>query len=336
MEDNNDYLNTNSQMNSSPFNSKLKSKYKKFYKKNESNDQIKFECQIDNCFWSMKSDIPSNFGRHLKRAHHDIFDQLENEKPNKKQMKIDEMFSGKTRTRQEIFEEKLSFCLSTGPFSLNCIKHDEFIDLIKFVDESKSQSSKLTFPSRYKAEITIDEIFENMKKTMIKSLKSAKKIVLSIDIWSKKGLSSSYLGVLATYFDRIDHSKKIIVLGLRQIEGTHTGENINNLLIKVINEFEISTDKIWKVGIDNGANMIRAIDLFNEELIKEYEYLENEWDKCEYKIDHLDFTSLPCFIHTLMLCIKIVEKDKYFKDLIELIKKIASRCNSSTKITQVI
>ena len=114
MEDNNDYLNTNSQMNSSPFNSKLKSKYKKFYKKNESNDQIKFECQIDNCFWSMKSDIPSNFGRHLKRAHHDIFDQLENEKPNKKQMKIDEMFSGKTRTRQEIFEEKLSFCLSTS------------------------------------------------------------------------------------------------------------------------------------------------------------------------------------------------------------------------------
>ena len=35
-----------------------------------------------------------------------------------------------------------------------------------------------------------------------------------------------------------------------------------------------------------------------------------------------------------MLCIKIIEKDKYFKDLIDLIKKIASKCNSSTKITQ--
>ena len=79
--------------------------------------------------------------------------------------------------------------------------------------------------------------------------------------------------------------------------------------------------------------MIRAADLFNEELIKEYEYLENEWDKCESQIDHLDFTSLPCFVHTLMLCIKIIEKDKYFKDLIDLIKNIASKCNSSTKIT---
>ena len=75
--------------------------------------------------------------------------------------------------------------------------------------------------------------------------------------------------------------------------------------------------------------MIRAADLFNEELIKEYEYLEN---KCQ--IDHLDFTILSCFIHTLMLCIKIIEKDKYFNDLIDLIKKIASKCNSSTKITQ--
>ena len=113
-----------------------------------------------------------------------------------------------------------------------------------------------------------------MKKRMIKSLKSAKKIVLSIDIWSKKELSSSHLGVLAIYFDRNEkNSKMIIVLALRQIEGSHTGENMNKLLIKIINEFEISTDKIWKVGIDNGANIIRAADLFNEE----YEYLENEW-----------------------------------------------------------
>ena len=247
MEDNSNCLNRNSQMNSSQQNLKSKSKYRKFYEKNESNGQIKFECQVGSCFWSMKCDIPSNFGRHLKRAHQVVFDQLENEKPYKKQKKIDEIFSRKTKTRQEIFEEKLSFCLSTEPFSLNCMKHNEFIELIKFVDESQSQTSKLTFPSRYKVEIKIDEIYENMKKTMITSLKSAKKIVLSIDIWSKKGLSSSYLGVLATYFDRSEDSKKIIVLALRQIEGSHTGENINNLLIKIINEFEISIDKIWKV-----------------------------------------------------------------------------------------
>ena len=159
-----------------------------------------------------------------------------------------------------------------------------------------------------------------MKKRMFKSLKSAKKIVLSIDILSKKELSSSHLDVLATYFDRNEkNSKMIIFLALRQIEGSHTGENMNKLLIKIINEFEISTDKIWKVGIDDGANMIRVADLFNQELIKEYEYLENEWDKCECQIDHLGLTILPCFIHTLMLCIKIIEKDKYFKDLIDLI-----------------
>ena len=95
-----------------------------------------------------------------------------------------------------------------------------------------------------------------LKPNISKELKSARKINLCCDIWSKKGMTESYLGVTAYFFT--NHQRCKATLAVRHFEIPHTGDRIHNIAKVVLNDWDISCNQVGKIVTDNGSNMLKA------------------------------------------------------------------------------
>ena len=82
----------------------------------------------------------------------------------------------------------------------------------------------------------LDMLMEEFKSNVQKCLSTAQHVSLCADIWSKKGLTSSYLGITAHFFGRKDHRKHHIVLAVRKFAHPHTGEHVHEVVDKMLTE----------------------------------------------------------------------------------------------------
>jgi hypothetical protein len=92
-----------------------------------------------------------------------------------------------------------------------------------------------------------------------KELMSCRRVVLAMDCWSKKGLTSSYLAISASFFSPTSHLPNTVLLNLSSISHPHTGEMLAEKLDLALKEWAIPQSKILMVVTDNGSNMIKAI-----------------------------------------------------------------------------
>jgi len=95
-------------------------------------------------------------------------------------------------------------------------------------------------------------------------LASCRRVTICLDGWSKKGLSSSFLGISANFYDVHSHKHHIAFLALDKLQHPHTGEMLANSLDKCLTDWGISEQKIMLIVSDNGANMVKAIRLLRE------------------------------------------------------------------------
>ena len=110
------------------------------------------------------------------------------------------------------------------------------------------------------------EFYVKMREEIIFIIESAKFLSISCYIWSKKCLTSSYLGV-QTHFYHINDAKKYqLVLALREFPHPHTAQNIMDLLIFILKEYKIDIQNVFKVITDRVSNMIKACDLLENEI----------------------------------------------------------------------
>ena len=58
----------------------------------------------------------------------------------------------------------------------------------------------------------------------------ARRVSLRADIWSKAGLTSSYLGVTAHFYSKKDHKRYTINLCVKRMPSPHTAENERQLV----------------------------------------------------------------------------------------------------------
>jgi len=95
-----------------------------------------------------------------------------------------------------------------------------------------------------------------MKACVQRFLGDARKVSLCADIWTKKGLKSSYLGITAHVFSRYDHRRHQVTLAVRQIvQHPHNAETIRE---DVLTEWRIPLSKVLDILTDNGNNMVKA------------------------------------------------------------------------------
>jgi hypothetical protein len=94
--------------------------------------------------------------------------------------------------------------------------------------------------------------FQQRRSSLANDLCTARsKIHLSFDLWSSPN-SLSLCGVVA-YYLIADFTNRAILVGLKRVQGTYSGENIADAVLEVIREYKIA-DKIGYFQADNAGN----------------------------------------------------------------------------------
>ena len=113
-------------------------------------------------------------------------------------------------------------------------------------------------PGRPKITKEIDQVLLDMKGTIQNIFSHAHKICLRADLWTKRGMTSSYLGITGHFLCRRGCKKHIVMLELCVLAHSHMAEHIKFTLDEVLNEWDIPPTKIMVVITDNGSNMVKV------------------------------------------------------------------------------
>lgn len=247
------------------------------------------------------------------------------------------------------------------------VEKSSFRNLIQVMDP------RYPVPGMRKLSTEINKLFMMMKVAIKGHLTSATAVHFTTDIWSKKGLSSSYLGVTAHFYSHSDDQYHSVLVAVRYIsELRHTAETVAAIFTEVLSEWEIPVEKVGFVVTDNGSNVVKAFrqDYFQQLVDNRHHKDEDDNDKdeddqadesAEEMVDDDDIDKLidedvaefdscdeqhdtqfqivgmgkrlSCYSHTLQLVVTTFTKDPYIKSLLREVYKLVKKVNSSAVAT---
>lgn len=176
-------------------------------------------------------------------------------------------------------------------------------------------------------------------------IKEANKISLTADLWSKKGLTSSYLGITGHFFSWKDRWNHCVMLAVCRLPPSHT-VNVRATMEEVLSEWEIPHTKVSAILTDNGSNIVAAVwfelvcdseddesDSGEEEEEEDVE-LDFEAKERDHEVTFSSFKRVSCFAHTLQLVVHKFDQAANFKDGIKCSHRLVSKVSTSTKATE--
>jgi hypothetical protein len=130
------------------------------------------------------------------------------------------------------------------------------VDNVDFKSFVFNLNPRFSLPGRTRMTTDIIQLHQHGKKILKKMIHSAlSKKILTVDIWSKKGLTSSYLGVTINFIGG-DSVLRSAVLELTHFPSPHTGKAVGESIENTIKEWELGHIPI--IITDSGSNMVKA------------------------------------------------------------------------------
>lgn len=220
------------------------------------------------------------------------------------------------------------FLIGSTSLPTSIVENLEFKDLLYTMD------SRYIVQGRVAIRKELDKVVIELKAKISSFLLEVNKSRICVDIWSKRGMSSFYLGITAHFYSSKDHRRHSVTLAMRHMPQTHTGNNIHEIVKSVLDEWDIPSSKISATLTDNGSNMIAAFrpqileaesddnteeNQDTEESGEDSEQLSREFEEKESEHD-IAFTGLnkvSCFTHTLQLVVHKFEELAEFKSILK-------------------
>ena len=191
--------------------------------------------------------------------------------------------------------------------------------------------------------MTMKKMMEAGVMGVKKALADAGRVTIGMDIWTKKGYTSAYLGISASFFQPTMKKAVHIVLNLHIVEHPHTGAMIASLLQKTLDAWQIPSSKILMIITDNGSNMVRAVkdlkaqqeaDMSSEEEDEPVDSMgSEEMEAGEVKIDG-SYKRLPCLAHGIQLVVHVLDKIPSYCDPLQKARSVVNRIRMSSVATQ--
>ena len=225
------------------------------------------------------------------------------------------------------------------------------VDQNDFKEFCKKLDPKYEVPGVTRLNGLIHDQMESVKAKVKEMLAASRKITIGADIWTKKGLTMSFLGVSAAFYDPGRGTAVHVMLNLHEIPHPHTGEAVAEKLQMSIQEWDIDPQKILMVVTDNGSNMLKAIrmlrewaetddaDTDTEEDISSADETpeQNSDDKVlesplRFVIDN--YHRLPCLAHSLQLVIHCLNKIPTYNHIMTKARSIVRTVRISSVATQ--
>ena len=143
--------------------------------------------------------------------------------------------------------------------SISLVDNEAFKKLTQVLD------SCYEMPGCTKIGKEIDVIMIKLKEVMCSYFQRARLVNICTDIWTKQGMTSSFLGITAHFYSTKDSQKHNVTLAIRRFPSPHSASKLGDLLQKILDEWKIPDVMIHRVLTDKG-NMIAA---FKEQVISD-------------------------------------------------------------------
>lgn len=170
------------------------------------------------------------------------------------------------------------------------VESEGFVNLMRVASPNYVVPSRTTFSER-----KIPELYTRMKEHLMLKLSAAQYVSITADGWSADN-SSQFLGVTCTTLDA-DWKMDTYTLACREMNVAHTGMNIANTIMEVLEEFGVHKEKVVAVTTDRGANMLAAVK-------------------------ELGLNSVPCFAHVLNTIVSKLWDHASIKPTMQKIRKM--------------
>lgn len=101
--------------------------------------------------------------------------------------------------------------------------------------------------------------YDETKKKMMLILNKQRYLCITADVWSSR--AQAYLGMTVHYIND-DFIQKSFVLSFRRMEKRQTNQILTAEIVKVLNDFGISVDKITHIVTDGGSAFCKAFKVY--------------------------------------------------------------------------
>ena len=162
------------------------------------------------------------------------------------------------------FQDRLIRWVTTCHASFNMVANEQFRSLFLCSSTTTNEILPCIPTSNTTLRNWIEKEFKK-GKNKIKSMlqKSRGKIHLSFDLWSSP--NGYALAGIVSHFVDVDYNVRAILLGLREISGEHSGENIGQTVIDVVHEFQYES-RLGAFVLDNAGSNDTAVRYILNEL----------------------------------------------------------------------
>ena len=186
------------------------------------------------------------------------------------------------------FERGLvSFCLQFNiPF--RAVDTPQFQRFMKFI----AQDPGLMVPKRTKLRDLVHSQYEDQLLSLGSELKGISKISLALDAWTSPN-NLSFLAVNAYFITSSwDYKERLICFPL--IKGSHSGENLADLLIESIPKAWGVFERLLCITADNASNNMTMAGALERHCYS----LKRNWEPKQGMI--------PCIAHIIQLCVESI------------------------------
>ena len=184
--------------------------------------------------------------------------------------------------RYQNISRKLAIFIGTSNVLNSLVSNTEFRD---FVEEL---NPKYDIPGRAAMSKALDLLLMEMKGKISAGLNDSGKIALTIDLWSKKGMSESFLGVTAHSFIRKSHKRLTATLAVRRFPPPHTADRVLEILRAVLDEWGLEESRISRVLTDNVSNMVAAFKIVRNSISLDKDDSEAKIDSGDCNVINLE------------------------------------------------
>lgn len=131
--------------------------------------------------------------------------------------RVDVVKYGKDDDRKKMLDRQVAIFVGGTNIANSVVENELFQSMLESFD------ARYEVPGRHVIRQQIDGIVDTMRDNIKSALSKSRKINFTTDVWSKKGLTSSYLGLTAQFFCPTENCIRCIVLAVRHLPYPHTG-----------------------------------------------------------------------------------------------------------------
>ena len=158
----------------------------------------------------------------------------------------------KDSKEQQTKEEAIAQWIGRTGLPVRTIEDEDFVSMIDTLDK------RLAVPKKTKISNLIDKQYDNQRQNLKRQLDGARRVSIGLDMWTKKGLTASFLAISASFFCVEKNKPEHILLTLEQVAHPHNAQTIKGFVDICMQEWGIPKEKILTVITDNGSNMVAA------------------------------------------------------------------------------